>query len=135
MQRKFLKIILIVFVISLFLLNVKIMATEDVVGGGEDDQATTTRNSEDTTSHDESSNNTTNTSHESDIGSTGSSSVRNVTSSTYVPPQTSQPSSSYSTITPIPEANLTLNNILNAILIAIGIVLILFAIAILIRLK
>lgn len=42
------------------------------------------------------------------------------------------------TVTPLsnlPEANLGLNNILNVILISIGILLILFAIAILIRLK
>lgn len=42
------------------------------------------------------------------------------------------------TVTPLsnlPEANLGLNNILNVILISIGVLLILFAIAILIRLK
>ena len=38
-------------------------------------------------------------------------------------------------VTSIPEANLSFNNILNVILIAIGILLILLAIAILIRLK
>lgn len=39
------------------------------------------------------------------------------------------------TLSNLPEANLGLNNILNVLLIAIGILLILFAIAILIRLK
>ena len=43
--------------------------------------------------------------------------------------------SSYSTVSPLPEANLGLNNILNVILIAIGIIIILLAIAILIRLN
>lgn len=38
-------------------------------------------------------------------------------------------------ISELPEANLGLNNVLNVILIAIGVLLILFAIAILIRLK
>jgi len=42
---------------------------------------------------------------------------------------------SYSTVSTIPEANLSLNNILNVILIAIGIIMILLAIAILVRLK
>lgn len=49
---------------------------------------------------------------------------------------TSDPNiSSVQRVSSIPEANLGLNNILNVILIAIGILLILFAIAILIRLK
>lgn len=39
------------------------------------------------------------------------------------------------TLSNLPEANLGLNNILNVILISIGVLLILFAIAILIRLK
>ena len=43
--------------------------------------------------------------------------------------------SSYSTISTLPEANLGLNNILNVILIAVGVIIILLAIAILIRLK
>ncbi|MCI8277299.1 MAG: hypothetical protein HFJ46_05185 [Clostridia bacterium] len=43
--------------------------------------------------------------------------------------------SSVQRVSSIPEANLGLNNILNVILIAIGVLLILFAIAILIRLK
>lgn len=42
---------------------------------------------------------------------------------------------SVSPLSNLPEANLGLNNILNVILIAIGVLLILFAIAILIRLK
>jgi hypothetical protein len=48
---------------------------------------------------------------------------------------TSSKISSYSTGSTLPEANLGLNNILNVILIAIGTILILLAIAILIRLK
>ena len=42
---------------------------------------------------------------------------------------------SVTSLSKLPEANLGLNNILNVILISIGILLILFAIAILIRLK
>lgn len=47
----------------------------------------------------------------------------------------SQTINSYSTVSSIPEANLGLNNILNILLIAIGILMILLGIAILIRLK
>lgn len=43
--------------------------------------------------------------------------------------------SSYSTISSIPEANLGLNNILNIILITVGVLMILLGIAILIKLK
>ena len=56
---------------------------------------------------------------------------KTVTSST----STSQPSKTYSTVATIPEANLSLNNILNVILIAVGVIIILLAIAILIKLK
>lgn len=42
---------------------------------------------------------------------------------------------SVTSLSKLPEANLGLNNILNVILISIGVLLILFAIAILIRLK
>ena len=42
---------------------------------------------------------------------------------------------SVTSLSNLPEANLGLNNILNVILISIGVLLILFAIAILIRLK
>lgn len=42
---------------------------------------------------------------------------------------------SVTSLSNLPEANLGLNNILNVLLIAIGVLLILFAIAILIRLK
>lgn len=55
--------------------------------------------------------------------------------STYTPPATVKPTQSYSTVATIPEANLSLNNILNVILIAVGVILILLAIAILIRLR
>ena len=55
--------------------------------------------------------------------------------STYIPHTTVQPTQSYSTVATIPEANLSLNNILNVILIAIGVIIILLAIAIIIRLK
>lgn len=47
----------------------------------------------------------------------------------------SQSIKSYSTVTTLPEANLGLNNILNVILIALGILMVLLGIAILIKLK
>lgn len=47
----------------------------------------------------------------------------------------SQSISSYSTVATLPEANLGLNNILNVILIALGILMVLLGIAILIKMK
>ena len=147
MQNKYLKLVLTIFIIMLFGFTINVMATEDelnsddvVVGGqnSEEDEPTTTSEEQNEDVDED-----TNVSHDEDVGSTGSS--RNdssnetkdeVTSSTYTPPsQTLQPTSSYSTSATIPEANLSLNNILNVILIAIGVILILLAIAIFIRLK
>jgi len=59
----------------------------------------------------------------------------NAATSKAVTSSTSQPTKTYSTIATIPEANLSLNNILNVILIAVGVILILLAIAILIRMR
>ena len=75
--------------------------------------------------------------HSEDTGSIRTSNVENKVSNgeIYTPKSSVQPTSTFSTVATIPEANLTFNNILNAILIGIGIALILFAIAILIRLK
>ena len=143
MQNKFFKSVLTIFIIMLFVFTINVMATEDelnsddvVVGdqsSEENEPATTSEDQNEEVEED------TNVSHDEDIGSTGSSSnetKNEVTSSTYTPPsQTLQPTSSYSTSATIPEANLSLNNILNVILIAIGVILILLAIAIFIRLK
>ena len=143
MQNKYLKLVLTIFIIMLFVFTINVMATEDelnsddvVVGdqsSEENEPATTSEDQNEEVEED------TNVSHDEDIGSTGSSSnetKNEVTSSTYTPPsQTLQPTSSYSTSATIPEANLSLNNILNVILIAIGVILILLAIAIFIRLK
>lgn len=143
MQNKFFKSVLTIFIIMLFVFTINVMATEDELNS--DDVVVENQSSEEnepaTTSEDQNEEveEDTNVSHDEDIGSTGSSSnetKNEVTSSTYTPPsQTLQPTSSYSTSATIPEANLSLNNILNVILIAIGVILILLAIAIFIRLK
>lgn len=143
MQNKFFKSVLTIFIIMLFVFTINVMATEDELNS--DDVVVENQSSEEnepaTTSEDQNEEveEDTNVSHDEYIGSTGSSSnetKNEVTSSTYTPPsQTLQPTSSYSTSATIPEANLSLNNILNVILIAIGVILILLAIAIFIRLK
>lgn len=151
MQKKFLKSILIVFMVVLFVLCVTVRATNDtnaesdVVIGGEEEQT----NDEEDVGNDEADNENEDELDENEVSNevsedenidsedTEENTVENETSkeSTYVPPETSVPTSSYSTVASIPEANLTLNNILNVILIAVGVIIILLAIAILIRLK
>lgn len=62
----------------------------------------------------------------------------NTTSNDVTPEQALSQAATVTSVTGLsnlPEANLGLNNILNVILIAIGVLLILFAIALLIRLK
>ena len=147
MQNKFFKSVLTIFIIMLFVFTINVIATEDELNS--DDVVVENQSSEEnepvTTSEGEEQDveEDVNVSHDEDVGSTGSSrndssneTKNEVTSSTYTPPsQTLQPTSSYSTSATIPEANLSLNNILNVILIAIGVILILLAIAIFIRLK
>ena len=139
MQNKFLKLVLTIFIIMLFGFTINVMATEDEVNSNEVVGARSSEENETSEEQNGDVEENTNVSHDEDIGSTGSSSnetKNEVTSTTYTPPsQTLQPTSSYSTSATIPEANLSLNNILNVILIAVGVILILLAIAILIRLK
>ena len=139
MQNKFLKLVLTIFIIILFGFTINVMATEDEVNSNEVVGARSSEENETSEEQNGDVEENTNVSHDEDIGSTGSSSnetKNEVTSTTYTPPsQTLQPTSSYSTSATIPEANLSLNNILNVILIAVGVILILLAIAILIRLK
>jgi hypothetical protein len=73
-----------------------------------------------------------NTVADEDVYSTG---VTNTTTPTSSVSSSTKQISSYSTVSSLPEANLGLNNILNVILIAIGVIIILLAIAILVRLK
>ncbi len=67
------------------------------------------------------------------IENTSSTNTSSASSSTY--PDISAQVTKVDSLSNLPEANLGLNNILNVILISIGVLLILFAIAILIRLK
>ena len=141
MQKKFLKIFFIIFILLIFVLGVTTKATSDtnaesdVVIGGEETptESEESEDNVDSTEDTEGDNEST-----SENENTVTDSVENETDksvSTYVPPETSVPTSSYSTVASIPEANLTLNNILNVILIAVGVIIVLLAIAILIRLK
>lgn len=106
-MSKVFKVLLIIVVISCLFMNVS-MALQ----GDEADLDRATLDEEETKT-------TTNTSSSS--------------SSTY--PDISAQVTKVDTLSNLPEANLGLNNILNVILISIGVLLILFAIAILIRLK
>lgn len=143
MQRKILKRIIIIIFICLFILTIKIYAVNDSVNYSSDIIIGENTISSEVSNNGSIDNEIIDNSlldeeeHNEDINSTGSSNVENkiTTSSTYTPKSAVQPTSTYSTVATIPEANLTFNNILNAILIGIGIALILFAIAILIRLK
>ena len=150
MQKKFLKIGLIVFITILFLFTINAIATEDssspenavdsndVISEEnlvENNSELNNEENQDIEEPNEQENVDNEDSDDEDVGSTGGSKESTPSSSTYVPPQTTQPKNSYSTIATIPEANLSLNNILNVILIAVGAILILLAIAILIRLK
>ena len=159
MQRRFLKISLITIMVIMFGLTVVVRATNDsvvddlitgsnvsetvndpVLGETDTDNSAqvTSDNTEDDTAIDNTVKENTETSTDADdeqeeVTTTGTQST--TTSSTYTPPSTVQPTQSYSTVATIPEANLSLNNILNVILIAVGVIIILLAIAILIKLK
>ena len=131
MQKKLLKCTLLIGIMILFALtvNCKAMELADPISNEEvleNDELESELDEED----DEAS--VGSTSEDDTIGPTQeqASSTRTVTTS-----QVSQPSKTYSTVATIPEANLSLNNILNVILIAVGVIIILLAIAILIRLK
>ena len=152
MQKKLIKISLIIFIVLVFALKVNVKATsesnlEDLIVG---DRTTETANDPEVRTDDEAEEpeyeeeDFSNEDPEASIGSTATdnedestdqSSSRTTGTSSYTPPATVQPTQSYSTVATIPEANLTLNNILNVILIAVGVILILLAIAILIRLR
>lgn len=106
-MSKVFKVLLIIAVISCLFMNVS-MALQ----GDEADLDRATLDEEET-------NTTTNTS----------------SSSSSTNPDISAQVTKVDTLSNLPEANLGLNNILNVILISIGVLLILFAIAILIRLK
>lgn len=106
-MSKVFKVLLIIVVISCLFMNVS-MALQ----GDEADLDRATLDEEET-------NTTTNTS----------------SSSSSTNPDISAQVTKVDTLSNLPEANLGLNNILNVILISIGVLLILFAIAILIRLK
>ena len=159
MQRKLLlKISFIIFISILFLLTISINATnesaDDLIVGSrasdvaddpvvmdEDEEANENEEAdlgeltnEEQEEPDEDSIGSTATDEETTTSTTQTSN-NNAGTVTYSGSQTSQPTKSYSTIATLPEANLSMNNILNVILIAIGVIIILLAIAILIRLK
>lgn len=164
MQKRVLRITVIISMVLLFLLTVAVRAVEDTttvdslissgnttvaasnptLGENENVVSNETVESEETvntitntvgntvTSAEE-----TETDAEPPISSTSRDNGNTTTTgvSTYTPQSTVQPTQSFSTVASIPEANLSLNNILNVILIAVGVIIILLAIAILIKLK
>lgn len=107
-----LKICLILFFILVFSFNIVQATSEDSAVPESDSESTSIENSEDTSSQTES------TSSSNSLSTLSGSSITKV-----------------SNINSYEQANLQLNNILCVILIAIGVLLILFAIAILIRLS
>ena len=135
-MKKFKKIFVIFLIFSFLILffNVKTYAvsadneTSNVSNEAIENSSNTTNNSEDESS-DVSSNNETVEDNSNEIQTTSTPTENNPSSAE------SQTINSYSTVSTIPEANLGLNNILNILLIAIGILMILLGIAILIRLK
>lgn len=135
-MKKFKKIFVIFLIFSFLILffNVKTYAvsadneTSNVSNEAIENSSNTTNNSEDESS-DVSSNNETVEDNSNEIQTTSTPIENNPSSAE------SQTINSYSTVSTIPEANLGLNNILNILLIAIGILMILLGIAILIRLK
>lgn len=120
-----LKIFLILFSIILLTFNFSfVQATSNEEQPQQEDQALT-QNDEDNSSNENSTNSTNNDSSEV-VNETSSSSLSTLSPSSVT---------SVSNVNSYEEANLQLNNILSIILIAIGVLLILFAIAILIKLK
>jgi hypothetical protein len=149
MQRRSLKIltIFLIFILTLFCFFNNVYATndnvvaqntaEEVVAGDLSNNTILENNNseEDMNIQDEENDedeDLSSESHEDEVYSTGVSEnkVTNSTTST-----STKQIKNYSTYSTLPEANLGLNNILNVILIAIGVIIILLAIAILIRLK
>lgn len=137
MINKNTKKILIVFIIILFLLGVSVKATndanlQDLIDGSETTE--TARDPEVRNEIAQEDNVVSNAVENNVISSSTDAKISNSSEiSTYTPKSTVQPTQSYSTVATIPEANLSLNNILNVILIAVGVILILLAIAILIK--
>ena len=115
MQKHIFKIITLILIISLFSLNLKTFATNEPENNST--QNTTNNESNNT------SNETNEETHPEDVHSTSSNTTETNTSRNSSNTQTREPS--IRTLNTIPEANLGLNNILNVILIAIGIVIIL----------
>ena len=137
MQKRVLKFILIFGVILFFIFNINVMATNDQELNNE---VATGETQNENNNSDNVNNNVTNdaVAHNEDVGSTGSDYENETTFSPQEPESATSSTrqiNSYSTISSLPEANLGLNNILNVILIAVGVIIILLAIAILIRLK
>ncbi|MBR2289386.1 MAG: hypothetical protein IJ867_01900 [Clostridia bacterium] len=144
MQKKFLRISVVAFIAILLILCGKVSATDDssnlddlIAGENTSDMVDNTALGEEEASEEELEEEE---EYESPVSSTAQD-ARNQNqissgTSTYTPTTAQvQPTQSYSTVASIPEANLSLNNILNVILIAVGVIIILLAIAILIRLK
>lgn len=152
-EKKILKVTLIVFITILFVLSVRAYATndtslDDLIAGEStarivDDPVVS---EDETLDAEELGKNVDNDSAEEEpsVGSTANdvaatSAQTSQSQTTYntgsYSGQSAQPTKSYSTVATIPEANLSLNNILNVILIAVGVIIILLAIAILIRIK
>lgn len=132
------KIFISLLILSLFVFcfNIKLFAVSA------DDEPSneinsTSENSTNTTNESENDTDNSSNSSNNEISEDSSNEVRTTsTPTTNTSSQTgTQTISSYSTVSSIPEANLGLNNILNILLIAIGILMILLGIAILIRLK
>ncbi|MBR1540581.1 MAG: hypothetical protein IJ629_05425 [Clostridia bacterium] len=152
MQKKLIKISLIIFIVLVFVLKVNVKATsesnlEDLIVGDRttetandpvvrtDDETEESEYEEEDFSNEDLEDSIGSTAEDSNVETETTTSSSSTGTSSYTPPATVQPTQSYSTIATIPEANLSLNNILNVILIAVGVILILLAIAILIRLR
>lgn len=138
MQKRIFKTITILCLIALFSLcffsNITLATEDEVIANS----VTNETNSTDTTSNEVTDEDE---SHQEDVYSTSPEETDleanevSKTSNTVTTNNQTQRINSYSTVSTLPEANLGLNNILNVILIAIGIIIILLAIAILIKLK
>ena len=145
MQKKLFKVSFIIFLIVLFGLSICVRATSDTVNASSDivlnGNPTVSDELLGINEEEEEQEESAEEEHPEAVGSTNNSTnsttnaSKSQTSSSSYTSQTVQPTTSYSTVATIPEANLSLNNILNVILIAVGVILILLAIAILVRTK
>lgn len=157
MQRKILKISLVIFIGVLLGLSVVVKATNEpsiedlivsenttttaadndaVLGENDTNLADAVNENEENNETDADVENVYEESEEEKpVANTAASTGYTQPTSTYVPQTTTQQPQTFSTVATIPEANLSLNNILNVILIAVGVIIILLAIAILIRIK